>query len=105
MLQDLGIRIKQVREEDLIKLKDYAALGNILMVDAIIIGKITELGVSNMPIYERGNVSFHAECIDTKNGNTLWSMEINESTTYVDEIELADKVIEKVLEKLKKELE
>ena len=58
-----------------------------------------------MPVYERGHVSFTAECIDTKNGKILWSIEANESASYNDEIELATKVIKELIEKLEKEVE
>ena len=69
-----------------------------------ILGKILEFKLSSSVIYERGTVSFVAECIDTKNGNVLWTIEANESAAYEDEIELAGKAMRTAIEKLKKEL-
>ncbi|MBE7444609.1 MAG: hypothetical protein HS132_04945 [Planctomycetia bacterium] len=99
------IRIGRAKEVELVKRRDYTALGKILKADAVIIGKIHSFDLSRMPVYERGTVSFTAECLDTKNGRILWSVEANESASYKDEIELASKVIREVIEKLKKEME
>ena len=93
------------KESELVKLRDSAAVRRILNVDAVVIGKIYKFGLMNMPVYERGHVSFTAECIDTKSGRILWSIEANESASYNDEIELASKVIKEMVEKLKKEAE
>ncbi|MDO8141058.1 MAG: DUF799 family lipoprotein [Candidatus Brocadiales bacterium] len=97
------IKSSNAEEEELVKLKDYDALGKMLKVDAVVIGKIHKFGLSNMTIYARGNVSFTAECIDTKKGKVLWSMETNESAPYKDEVDLAIKVTKEAVEKLKKE--
>lgn len=99
------IKAGDIKEEELVKLKDYATLGKILNVDAVIIGKIYKFGLSNMTIYARGNVSFTAECIDTNKGKMLWSIETNESAPYKDEVDLAIKVVKETVEKLKKETE
>ena len=99
------IKAGDIKEEDLVKLKDYATLGKILKVDAVVIGKIYKFGLSNMTVYARGNVSFTAECIDTNKGKMLWSMETNESAPYKDEVDLAIKVVKEAVEKLKKETE
>ncbi|MBI2470841.1 MAG: DUF799 family lipoprotein [Planctomycetes bacterium] len=99
------IKAGEAEEEELVRLKDYAALGKILNVDAVVIGKIHKFGLSNMTVYARGNVSFVAECIDTKKGKVLWSMETNESAPYKDEVDLAIKVAKEAVEKLKKETE
>ncbi|HHT9146016.1 MAG: DUF799 family lipoprotein [Candidatus Brocadiaceae bacterium] len=99
------IKAGDIKEEELVKLKDYTTLGKILNVDAVIIGKIYKFGLSNMTIYARGNVSFTAECIDTNKGKMLWSIETNESAPYKDEVDLAIKVVKETVEKLKKETE
>jgi hypothetical protein len=99
------IKTGDAKEEELVKLKDYAALGKILNVDAVVIGKIYKFGLSNMTVYARGNVSFTAECIDTNKGEMLWSMETNESAPYKDEVDLAIKIVKEAVEKLKKETE
>ena len=99
------IKAGDIKEEELVKLKDYATLGKILNVDAVIIGKIYKFGLSNMTIYARGNVSFTAECIDTNKGKMLWSIGTNESAPYKDEVDLAIKVVKETVEKLKKETE
>jgi len=99
------VRTCGAKESELVEFKDYAAVRRILKVDAVVIGKIYKFGLVNMPVYERGHVSFTAECIDTKNGKILWSIEANESASYNDEIELATKVIKELIEKLEKEVE
>lgn len=93
------------KEEPLVKRKDYATIGKILKADAVVFGKVSNFELSDMTVYARGNVSFTVECIDTRNGKILWSMEINESAPYKDEVELAGKAIKDVVEKLKKEME
>ena len=98
------IKAGGIKEEELVKLKDYTTLGKILNVDAVIIGKIYKFGLSDMTVYARGNVSFTAECIDTNKGKMLWSMEMNESAPYKDEVDLAIKVVKETVEKLKKEV-
>src|SRR3989339_750304 len=75
------IKAGDIKEEELAKLKDYAALGKILNVDAVVIGKIYKFGLSNMTVYARGNVSFTAECIDTRKGKGLLAMGKKESGT------------------------
>ena len=97
------LKTKKLKEEELVKSKDFATIEKILKIDAVILGKIDTFELSNMTIYERGNVSFTAECIDVKNGKTLWSMETNESAPYKDELELADKAVKEAVEKLRKE--
>ncbi len=99
------IKTSDAKEEELVKFKDYAALGKMLNVDAVVIGKVYKFGLSNMTVYARGSVSFTAECIDTNKGKMLWSMEINESAPYKDEVDLAMKVVKEAVEKLKKETE
>ncbi len=90
-------------EEELVNRKDYATLGKILRADAVVIGKIQSFDLSSMTVYERGDVSFTADCINIKNGNILWSVRAKESAPYKDEIELASKVISEAIERLKME--
>jgi len=99
------IKAGDIKEEELVRLKDYATLGKILNVDAVIIGKVYKFGLSDMTVYARGSVSFTAECIDTNKGKMLWSMEINESAPYKDEVDLAFKVVKEAVGKLKEETE
>jgi hypothetical protein len=91
-------------ERDLVKWKDYAAAGKVLKVDAVIIGKVNKFGLVNTPFYVRGHASFKAECIDTKSGNVIWSIEANESASYDDEVDLALKIIKEAVERLKREI-
>ncbi len=98
------IRAGDGKEDELVAEKAYTKIGAILQVDAIVLGKINAFGSSSMTIYERGNVSFTAECIDVKNGKTLWSLDADESAPYKDEFELAEKVVGETVEKLKQEL-
>lgn len=98
------ISAEDMKEDELVKRHDYITLGKILQVDAVVIGKIYQFGLSNMAIYERGNVSFRADCVDTENGKILWSIETHNSTPYNDEIELAVEVAKESVEKLEKEI-
>ncbi len=99
------IKGANAKEDELVKLRDYAALEKILKVDAVIIGRIHKFGLSNMTVYARGNVHYTAECIDTKNGKVLWSMDVNESAPYKDEVDLAMKVVRESVKKLREEPE
>ena len=74
-------------------------------VDAVVIGKTDAFGIKNMPIYERGLVAFSAECIDVRNGNVVWSIEMNRSEPYKNEVELAKETTRKLMEQLKDDLE
>lgn len=99
------IRGVGAREDELVRQRDYKTLGKILKVDAVVIGKIHTFDLSRMLVYERGDVSFTAECLDTKNGRILWFLEASESIPYKDEIEVASKIIKEAVERLKKEVE
>ncbi|MEP9410354.1 MAG: DUF799 family lipoprotein [Candidatus Brocadia sp.] len=99
------LRTVNVREEDFVRQRQYKALGKILKVDAVVIGKIHTFDLSRMLVYERGDVSFTAECLDTKNGRILWFLEASETIPYKDEIEVASKIIKEAVERLKKEVE
>src|SRR3972149_36405 len=97
------IKAGDIKEEELVKLKDYTTLGKMLTVDAVVIGEIYKFGLSDMTVYARGSVSFVAECIDTRKGKVLWSMETLESAGYKEEIHVAIKAVKEAVEKLKKE--
>ncbi len=99
------IRAGRVKEKDLVRQKDYATLQKTLKVDAVVIGKTDAFGIKNMPIYERGLVAFSAECIDVRNGNVVWSIEMNRSEPYKNEVELAKETTRKLMEQLKDDLE
>ncbi|MBM4054660.1 MAG: hypothetical protein FJ264_08325 [Planctomycetes bacterium] len=92
-------------EKNLVSRRDYAGLGKLLGVDSVVIGNILTFKLANNLIYERGTVSFIAECIDTKNGNVLWTIEANESAVYKDEVELAEKAVKNSIDKLRNELQ
>jgi TolB-like protein len=93
------------KENELVKWRDYTTLGKVLKVDAVVIGEIDEFGLSTAAVYQRGSVSFNAECIDTRNGKVLWSLDVSKSVPYKDEVELANNVMKEVIEKLKKDTE
>lgn len=99
------IRTGGATEEELVIQRDYKALGKILKADAVVIGKIRAFDLSRMTVYERGDVSFTAECIDVENGKVLWTLETRETVPYKDEIEVASKVIKEAVERLKEETE
>lgn len=92
-------------KEELMRERDSIALGRILGVDAVVIGKIYKLELSNAAIYQCGKVSFKANCIDTKQGKILWSIEANKSVPYKDEVVLASEAIKEAVEKLEKEID
>lgn len=93
------------KEDELVKWKDYTTLGKVVKADAVVIGEIDEFGLSTAAVYQRGSVAFAAECIDTRNGKVLWSLDVNKSVPYKDEVELANTVIKEVIEKLKEDTE
>jgi len=93
-----------VSEKDIVSQKDYKLVSKTFGVDAVIFGKILEYKLSSALVYERGRVAFIAECIDTNTGKTLWTIEADESSAYLDEIELASKAIRKSIRKLGKEI-
>ncbi|MBI5306936.1 MAG: DUF799 family lipoprotein [Planctomycetes bacterium] len=98
------IRASGVKEKSLTSQKDFATLQKALKVDAVVIGKIDAFGIKNMPIYERGIAAYSAECIDVRNGNVVWSVEINRSEPYKNEIEVAKETTRKLMEQLKDDL-
>lgn len=98
------IRASGVKERTLTGQKDFAALQKTLKVDAIVFGKIDAFGIKNMPIYERGIAAFSAECIDIRNGNVVWSVEVNRGEPYKNEIEVAKEMTRKLMEQLKDDL-
>ena len=99
------IRASGVKERTLASQKDFAALQKTLKVDAIVFGKIDAFGIKNMPIYERGIAAFSAECIDIRNGNVVWSIEVNRGEPYKNEIAVAKEMTRKLMEQLKDDLE
>lgn len=99
------IRTSGMKEKNLTSQKDFATLQKTLKVDAVVIGKIDAFGIKNMPIYERGIAAYSAECIDVRNGNVVWSIEINRSEPYKNEIEVAKETTRKLMEQLKNDLE
>lgn len=99
------LKAEDMKEEGMVKERDYSILGKILEVDAVVIGKIHKLELSNMAIYQRGNVAFKADCIDTKQGKILWSIETNKCAPYKDEVVLASEAIKEAVESLEKKID
>lgn len=98
------IRVSGVKEKTIAGQKDFATLQKALKVDAVVFGKIDAFGIKNMPIYERGVAAFSAECIDIRNGNIVWSVEVNRGEPYKNEIEVAKDIIRQLMEQLKDDL-
>ena len=98
------MRANGAKERTLAGQKDFATLQKILKVDAIVFGKIDAFGIKNMPIYERGIAAFSAECIDIRNGNVVWSVEVNRGEPYKNEIEVAKDMTRNLMEQLKDDL-
>lgn len=84
---------------------DYSSLGKILGVDAIITGTFKRFGFLYPTIVPRILVKFYAEYIDLKTTNKIWSVRIkDQSSTEVDERDLARKQIKEAIKRLEKRL-
>jgi hypothetical protein len=105
------LKLKKLKEEDLLHTQNYLNLGKQLSVDAIVVGKIERFGVSYRamssgffisPITTK--VSFTVRCVDVISNETIWSVKINGNSVMDNERALASKLISETFEKLKAKL-
>jgi len=105
------LKLKKLKEEDLLHTQNYLNLGKQLGVDAIVVGKIERFGVSYRamssglfisPITTK--VSFTVRCVDVISNETIWSVKINGNSVMDNERALASKLISETFEKLKAKL-
>jgi hypothetical protein len=104
------LKVKNLREKDFLQTEDYSSLGKSLGVDAIIVGKVEDYGVSysNLSIgfvmSLVANVSFTASCIDVTTNETIWAIKIAGSSKKDNEKLLASKLLVKAINTLKAKL-
>ena len=104
------LKVKNLREKDFLQTEDYSSLGKSLGVDAIIVGKVEDYGVSysNLSIgfvmSLVANVSFTASCIDVTTNETIWAIKIAGSSKKDNEKVLASKLLVKAINTLKAKL-
>jgi hypothetical protein len=105
------LKLKKLKEEDLLHTQNYLNLGKQLGVDAIVVGKIERFGISYRamssglfisPITTK--VSFTVRCVDVISNETIWSVKINGNSVMDNERALASKLISETFEKLKAKL-
>ena len=105
------LKLKKLKEEDLLHTQNYLNLGKQLGVDAIVVGKIERFGVSYRamssglfisPITTK--VSFTVRCVDVISNETIWSVKINGNSVMDNERALASKLISETFKKLKAKL-
>ncbi len=104
------LKLKNLREKDFLQTEDYSTLGKTLGVDAIVIGKVEDCGVSYSTISSRfiltlvTKVSFTASCIDVSTNETIWDIKIAGSSGDDNERVLAAKLLAKAINTLKTKL-
>ena len=104
------LKVKNLREKDFLQTEDYSRLGKSLGVDAIIVGKVEDYGVSYSSISIGfvmslvASVSFTASCIDVTTNETIWSIKIAGSSRKDNEKVLASKLLVKAVNTLKTKL-
>ncbi len=104
------LELKNLREKDFLRTKDYSSLGKSLGIDAIIAGKVDNYGVSYSSISSgfvlslATKVSFTASCIDVTTNETIWTIKIAGSSKKDDERVLASKLLAKAINTLKAKL-
>jgi curli biogenesis system outer membrane secretion channel CsgG len=105
------LKLKKLKEEDLLHTQNYMNLGKQLGVDAIVVGRIEGFGVSYKP-KSAGlfltplvtKVSFTVRCVDVTTNETIWAVKIKGSSTKDNERALASKLISETFETLKAKL-
>lgn len=104
------LKLKDLIEIDILRTEDYSNMGKILGVDALIIGKVENYGVSYTTITSGlvlslvTNVSFKVSCIDVTTNETIWSFNVAGSSTKDDERVLASKLLLNAINTLKSQL-
>jgi len=104
------LKVKNLREKDFLQTEDYSSLGKSLGVDAIIVGKVEDYGVSYSTISLGlvmsliANVSFTASCLDVATNETIWAIKVAGSSKKDNERALASELLVKAINTLKAKL-
>jgi curli biogenesis system outer membrane secretion channel CsgG len=105
------LKLKKLKEEDLLHTQNYLKLGKQLGVDAVVVGRIEGFGVSYRPrstgIFLSPlitKVSFTVRCVDVTTNETIWAVKIKGNSAIDNERALASKLISETFETLKTKL-
>ena len=104
------LELKNLREEDFLHTGNYSSLGRSLGVDAIVVGKVDEFGLSYKSLSSWlvvslvAKVSFTARCIDITTNETIWTVNIKGTSKKDSERVLASELITKAIKTLKAKL-
>jgi hypothetical protein len=101
------LKLINLNEENILHSEDYLSLGKSLGVDAVVIGKVEEFGISYRSIPPRfaisltTRVSLLARCIDVTTNKAIWSIKIGGTSKEDNEKSLASKLVAKAVSTLK----
>ncbi len=107
--EELGL--KNLREEDFLHTGDYSSLGRLSGVDAVVVGKVDDFGLSykslsfGLVVSLVTKVSFAVRCIDITTNETIWTVNIKGTTKNDSEKVLASELITKAIKTLKAKLD
>ncbi|KHE90967.1 MAG: CsgG/HfaB family protein [Candidatus Scalindua rubra] len=106
-----ALKLKKLKEEDLLQAQNYLNLGKQLGVDAIVVGKIERFGVSYStmssvlfvsPLITK--ISFIVRCVDVITNETIWTVKVEGDSAMENERALASRLISETFETLKARL-
>lgn len=103
------LKLKNLGEEYL-HAEDYLSLGTSLGVDAIVVGKVEDFGLSykslssGLVISIITKVSFTARCVDVTTNETIWTLDIKGTSKEDNERVLASELITNAIKTLKTKL-
>jgi hypothetical protein len=104
------LELKNLREEDFLHTGNYSSLGRSLGVDAVVVGKVDDFGLSYKSLSSGlvlsivTKVSFTASCIDITTNETIWTVNIKGTSKKDSERVLASELITKAIKTLKAKL-
>ncbi len=105
------LKLKKLKNEDLLHKHNYLNLGKHLGIDAIVVGSIERFGISYRSMSSglfmspiMTIVSFTVRCVDVTTNETIWTVEIKGSSAVDNERALASKLISETFETLKTKL-
>jgi len=104
------LELKNLREEDFLHTGNYSSLGRSLGVDAVVVGKVDDFGLSYKSLSSWlvvslvAKVSFTARCIDITTNETIWTVNVKGTSKEDSERVLASELITKAIKTLKAKL-
>jgi len=104
------LELKNLREEDFLHTGNYSSLGRSLGIDAVVVGKVDDFGLSYKSLSSGfvvslvTKVSFTARCIDITTNETIWTVNIKGTSKKDSEKVLASELITKAIKTLKAKL-